>query len=313
MPPGGRLPVGPSSGRPVAAHAMIGPAIKAMRPRQWLKNVLVFVAPAAAGTLLHGSIFAKACLAFVAFSMTASGFYIFNDIRDLESDRAHVRKRRRPIAAGLLPIPVAAALSLLLVLGGLTLGALATTWQFGLILIAYVVINVAYSIRLKQEPVVELACVASGFLLRAIGGGAATGTKLSVWFIAVISFGALFIVTGKRLAEMPNEDGNGGERRAVLAQYTKRFLESVLTISATITITAYCLWAFGDTGLLARTHGREVYIQLTVVPIVIGALHMLRRLDRGEGGAPEDLAYGDRLLQIMGLAWLALILIGVYA
>jgi decaprenyl-phosphate phosphoribosyltransferase len=283
-----------------------------MRPKQWVKNVLVFVAPAAAGTLLHGGVLLKAIIAFIAFSLTASGLYIINDIRDVDSDRAHHRKRFRPVAAGTLPIPVAWVAALVLLLGGLLLGTFVTTWQFGVTLLAYAIITLAYSLVLKSQPVIELACVASGFVLRATGGGSATNTKLSVWFLVVISFGALFIVAGKRLAEMPGAQG-GGEQRAVLGAYTKSFLEGTLLVTAAVAITGYCLWAFDRTGLSNRAHGGLFWIQLSVVPVVIGTLYVLRLLDAGEGGAPEELVYHDRTLQVLGLAWVACMLIGLYA
>ena len=283
-----------------------------MRPKQWVKNVLVAVAPAAAGTQLHGTVLLKTVVAFFAFSLVASSLYLVNDIRDVEADRLHPKKSRRPIASGALPISVAWPASFVLLAAGLALGGFAATWQLAVTLVAYAAITTAYSMGLKTVPVIELACVASGFVLRATGGGAATNTKLSVWFVVVISFGALFIVTGKRLAEMPSATSEG-ERRAVLKEYTHSFLESTLILCATISITGYCLWAFESTGLLNRAHGREIYIQLTVVPVVIAALHVLRLLDRGDGGTPEDLAFHDRVLQGLGAAWVILMLIGLYA
>ena len=285
--------------------------VMALRPKQWLKNVLVFVAPAAAGTLHQGSVLTKALVAFVAFCMVASGLYLINDVRDVEADRQHPRKSRRPIAAGLVPVPVALVMSAVLLVAGLLVGTLAAHWELGVTLGIYIAITLAYTFKLKTEPVIELACVASGFVLRATGGGAATGTRLSVWFVVVISFGALFIVTGKRLAEMPTAT-SPGEQRVVLARYTTGFLQSTLTLAATISISAYCLWAFETTGLASRAHLSPVWIQLTVVPVVLGALHVLLLLYRGEGSAPEELAYRDRTLQAMGVAWLALMLIGLY-
>jgi len=283
-----------------------------MRPRQWIKNVLVFIAPVAAGTFFHQGVFGPTLVAFAAFCLAASGTYLFNDVRDVESDRAHQRKRFRPIASGELPVPIALVSGGVLLVAGILLGALGASWQLGIVLVAYVAITLVYTAWLKTEPVIELACVAAGFVLRALGGGAASHTPLSVWFVVVISFGALFLVIGKRLAELPDKEGRGGERRAVLAKYTKSYLESALTMTATVSVTAYCLWAFEGTGLVARAHGREIWIHLTAVPVVIGALYVLRVLDAGEGGAPEDLAYNDRVLQGIGVLWVLLAVIGVY-
>jgi decaprenyl-phosphate phosphoribosyltransferase len=284
----------------------------ALRPKQWLKNVLVFIAPAAAGTLFHGTVFAKTLVAFASFCLAASGLYLLNDLHDVESDRAHPRKQHRPIASGAVPAKAAIAMAVVLLAGGIALGALAASWQLGLVIAVYVAITLSYTYGLKEVPVIELVCVASGFLLRALGGGAATHTPLSVWFVVVISFGALFLVTGKRMAELPKEDGTGGERRSVLSQYTRTFLESTATLTATISVAAYCLWTFDKSGLVARAHGREIWIQLTVVPIVIATLHVMRLLDRGEGGAPDELAYHDRILQGSAITWAVLVLIGVY-
>ena len=308
---------GPVEGRPVQhdprsrGSRALAP-IRALRPKQWSKNLLVFVAPAAAGTLSHKDVRAHTLWAFIAFCFVSSAIYLFNDLRDLESDRAHPKKRHRPLAAGILSPTLAIIEMIIFGAGGLVLSLVISGAHLFIVLIIYVAINVAYALKLKQEPVVELACVASGFVLRAIAGGVAADAKLSVWFMVVVSFGALFIVTGKRLAELPR-DGVEGEQRAVLRRYTKSFLESVITLSLTAMIVAYCLWAFTDTGLAGHAVGREVYIQLSIVPIILGSLWALRLLDGGEGGTPENLAYHDRFLQMCAIAWVALIAIGVYA
>lgn len=312
VPPGGNPPISASQPPQLGAGGRVLAYLNALRPKQWLKNVLVFIAPAAAGTLFHGTVLAKTIVAFAAFCLAASGTYLLNDLKDVESDRAHPKKRFRPIAAGLISPAVAIGIAVILLAGGIVLGSVAASWQLGIVLAAYVAITLAYTYWLKTVAVIELVCVAAGFVLRAIGGGSATHTPLSVWFVIVISFGALFLVAGKRLAEVPKADGSGGEKRAVLAQYSRTFLQSVVTLTATISIAAYCLWTFEKTGLVARAHGREIWIQLTVVPVVIAALHVLWLLDRGEGGAPDELAYHDRILQVTGLAWIVLVIIGVY-
>jgi decaprenyl-phosphate phosphoribosyltransferase len=311
----GQSPEQPAKGHPNGFHPghsrALAPLI-ALRPKQWIKNLLVFVAPAAAGTLTDKVVRNNTILAFLAFCLVSSAVYLFNDLRDLESDRAHPKKRNRPLAAGTLSPTLGIVELIIAGVGGLVLSLLLPSPHLFIILVIYLVINLAYGFRLKREPVIEMACVASGFVLRAVAGGAASNTRLSVWFIVVVSFGALFIVAGKRLAEMPSA-GVLGEKRAVLSRYTKSFLEAVITISLTAMIVGYCLWAFTDTGLAGRALGREVYIQLSIVPVILGALWSLRLLDRGEGGTPENLAYHDRFLQICAIAWVALIAVGVYA
>lgn len=297
---------------PAKGFGLLGSVVREARPRQWVKNVLVFIAPVAAGNLFHHGVFGPTMVAFLGFCFVASGAYFLNDARDVDSDRAHPKKRFRPIAAGEIPVSVAVAVGSVLLGGGILLGFLGATWQLGVVLAIYGGINVLYTTWLKAEPVIELACVAAGFVLRAIGGGAASHTALSVWFVVVISFGALFIVVGKRLAEVPEVAGASSERRAVLEKYSKSYLESALTLSAGVAVAAYCLWAFEGQGLAGRAVGREIWIHLTVVPVVLAVLHLMRRLDGGDGGAPEELAFTDHLLQACGVLWVGLVVIGVY-
>ena len=304
-------PVAPPAA-PTHRFGIPGALLRGMRPKQWLKNVLVFVAPVAAGTLFAHGVFVPTLVAFFAFSLAASGTYLLNDARDVEVDRLHPKKRFRPIASGELPMPVALIAGGILLVGGVLLGTFGASWELGVVLASYVGVTILYTAWLKTEPVIELACVAAGFVIRAIGGGAASHTRLSTWFIVVISFGALFIVIGKRLAELPEHAGDQAERRAVLKHYTKSYLQAALTMTAAVCVTAYCLWAFENTGLVRRAHGHEVWIHLTVVPVVLAVLHILRLLDAGEGGAPEELAYKDRTLQALGLLWVLLVVIGVY-
>lgn len=286
--------------------------VRAMRPRQWTKNLLVFVAPGAAGILGHGGAFLRALATFAIFCAAASGTYLLNDTLDAEADRRHPVKQHRPIASGALSPAVALAVSVLLVGGGLAGAGLLAGWELGLVIGIYIAITLSYSLWLKREPIIELAAVASGFVLRGIAGGVATHIPLSSWFLVVTSFGALFLVVGKRTAEYHHLGEEREGHRAVLAQYTESFLRSALVLSATVTTTAYCLWAFERGGLLDHAHSK-VWLQLTVVPVVLGILYVLRLLDAGRGGAPEDLALHDRMLQMLGLAWVGLLAIGIYA
>jgi decaprenyl-phosphate phosphoribosyltransferase len=166
---------------------------------------------------------------------------------------------------------------------------------------------------LKRQPVMELALVASGFVLRAVAGGVVAHVYLSTWFLVFTSFAALFVVTGKRYAEHARLGENRGFHRSVLDEYTESFLRSTLTICASVTVATYCLWAFDRTGLLAHSGHHPVWIELTVVPLVLAVLHIFRLLDAGKGGEPERIALHDHVLQGYGLLWVALMVIGVYA
>lgn len=288
--------------------------VRAMRPRQWIKNLLVFMAPAAASVLGHWPTTLRVIAAFWVFCAAASGHYLLNDVLDAEQDRHHPRKQHRPVASGELAVPVALAGALVLMALSLAAATLIGPWQFTVVVASYLVLSLAYSVRLKREPVIELAIVAAGFVLRAVAGGVVAHVPLSTWFLVFTSFAALFVVTGKRSAEHSRLGDSRGAHRSVLDEYTESFLRSTLTISATVTVAAYCLWAFDRTGLLVHAgHHDAVWIELTAVPLVLAVLHILRLLDAGKGGEPEYLALHDRVLQFYGLLWVAFMAIGLYS
>jgi decaprenyl-phosphate phosphoribosyltransferase len=250
--------------------------------------------------------------AFGIFCAAASSTYLFNDSMDADSDRLHPVKRNRPIAAGDVPVPLAVSLGVILGVGSIGAAWALEGWKLALIVGLYAVLSAAYSVYFKRVPVIELAFVASGFVLRALAGGVATHVAISTWFLAVTSFGALFVAAGKRAAEMKLLGDNPEEHRKALGEYTTSFLQSTLTLTAAVTVTAYCLWAFGSEGLARSIRHDTIWIQLTVVPVTLGILHVLRLLDRGEGGAPEELVLKDHVLQVIGISWVALMAAGLY-
>jgi decaprenyl-phosphate phosphoribosyltransferase len=286
--------------------------VRGARPRQWLKNLLVFMAPAAAGVLGEWHTALRVIGAFVVFCVVASGTYLVNDVIDAEADRYHPVKTHRPVASGALrPLPAATA-GAVLIATAIACALLIGPWGFAVVVGSYAGLSIAYSLRLKREPVIELAVVAACFVLRAIAGGVVANVPLSNWFLVFTSFASLFIVTGKRSAELAHLGSEHGMHRPVLDQYSDSFLKSILTISATVTVASYCLWAFARTGLLAHAGNHVVWIELTVVPLVLSVLHILRLLDAGHGGEPEKLALGDHVLHVYGVLWLLLMGIGLY-
>jgi decaprenyl-phosphate phosphoribosyltransferase len=290
------------------AHALVS----AMRPRQWVKNGLITVAPGAAGVLSHDNIIGHVVVAFVAFCAVSSAMYLVNDLRDVEADRAHPTKRFRAIASGQLSSRNALSASVVLLLVGFAL-PFTMDRPAGLLLILglYVVITLAYIVWLKEVAIVELVFVASGFFLRSYAGAVACHIYVSSWFLVVVSFGAFFLVVGKRSSEL-SAVGVGGTRR-VLAEYTPEFLHSALTMSATVAVTGYCLWAFdtSSTGL-SSIHHHIVPIRLTVVPVVMAILFIMRTSESSNGQSPEDLILKDRTVQILLVLWAALLGIGIY-
>lgn len=284
-----------------------------MRVQQWVKNGLLVVAPVAAGTIFHRQIFLHTVLAMAAFCLVASSLYLLNDLKDVESDRQHPTKKYRAIAYGDLSPRMAAFASVVLGACGLALPALLpSSGALYLVLGIYVIETLAYVYFLKSVAIIELALVASGFFLRAYGGAVASHIYVSTWFLVVISFGALFLVIGKRSSELKKI--GAGSTRKVLREYTAEFLDSALTMSATVVVTGYCLWAFdtSHTGLSNKLH-HQVPIRLSVVMVVLAMLFIMKSAEAGDGAAPEDLILHNRTVQILIVIWGALLAIGIYA
>ncbi|HEY3701162.1 MAG TPA: decaprenyl-phosphate phosphoribosyltransferase [Acidimicrobiales bacterium] len=283
--------------------------LRTARPRQWVKNVLVFAAPGAAGVLGHPGPFLRTLAAFGIFCVTASGIYFVNDALDQAADRLHPTKRYRPVASGVVPINLAYAVGGGLMVAGILL-ALLVNGQLALVMAIYVGITFAYNLWLKDEAVVDLAAVASGFVLRAIAGGVAAGVVLSNWFLIVASFGSLFMVAGKRHAEHLDLGDGREDHRATLGQYSLSFLRYVRSVASAVAIAGYCVWAFEKAAVAG--HG-AIWFQLSIAPFVLAVLRYALLLDAGKGGAPEDIVLGDRPIELMGAAWIFLFALGVYA
>lgn len=284
-------------------------AFVALRPRQWAKNVLVFAAPLAAGKIFEPDVFWPSIGAFIAFCLISSATYLVNDIRDVTSDREHPTKFRRPIAAGELPVPLAITMAIVLAVVSLVGSYLIAPALAGVIL-AYAVFTLAYSLSLKHEPVIELALLSMGFLLRAVAGGAASGLPISQWFLIVAGFGSLFMAAGKRYSELKREEETGVDksemRRKALAGYTLGYLRFVWSVAAAVAIMGYALWAFD----VAQTPSSLPWAEWSVLPFVLAILRYGVVIDKGDAEAPEDAVLGDKVLMLLGLAWLILFGLG---
>jgi len=286
--------------------------LSAMRPLQWVKNCLIVVAPAAAGILTHPTVLRQTALAFIAFCAVSSAIYLLNDVRDIDADRHHPTKRFRAIASGDLSTTTAIGSALVLLgVGFLVALLVAHPGQLLIVLALYLAITLAYIYWIKNIAIVELGAVASGFFLRAYAGAAATHIPVSTWFLVVISFGALFLVVGKRASEL--KSGGDVTARRVLAEYSTKFLDSVLTMCATIVVAGYCLWAFNasSTGLSAN-HDATVPTRLSVVPVVFAVLFIMRSAEAGDGAAPENLILHNRTVQVLLAIWVVLMVFSVY-
>jgi decaprenyl-phosphate phosphoribosyltransferase len=305
---------GEAPGTPGAGSRRLRALVRTARPRQWTKNILVLAAPGAAGVLSHGTELLKALAAFGIFCLVASGTYFVNDTLDAASDRHHPTKRLRPVASGEVPPQMAATVGVVLQALAIGLAWWLAGWRLALVIAIYSAISMSYSLRLKHEPVIELACVSSGFVIRAIAGGIATGVPLSDWFLIVASFGSLLVVAGKRSAEHADLGQNRAAHRPALSSYPAAFLRSVRLIAASVTLTAYCLWAFERARQVGDVHHpHPLWFELSIIPVVLAVLHLELRFESGHGDAPEELALRDHTLQLLGLVWVVLFAVGVYA
>ncbi len=213
----------------------IRPYVQIVRPTQWVKNLLVFAPLFFARELFNLHAVSVALLTGIAFSSAASAVYVFNDICDVQRDRAHPKKRHRPLASGALSITKAKWLWVLLFI--FTLYILSRVPVVMPVILLYVVVNTVYSVWLKHVAVVDILLVASFYLMRLIAGGEATATTLSPWIILCVFFGALFVILGKRRAEFKRE-----ERRKVLDNYSREALDFMLVASAVLTLSSYTLY-----------------------------------------------------------------------
>ena len=277
------------------------------RPKQWVKNLLVFAAPGAGGVLDHGSSLWRTLVTFVAFCLTSSGTYFWNDLLDIHHDRKHPTKQHRPIASGAIPTGVGRLAGSFLLLAGIGLAA-TTRWQTALVVAGYAVLTSLYSTVLKHIAVVDLVAVASGFVLRAVAGAVATDVPMSKWFLLTISFASLFIVAGKRYAEL-RDLGDDAQTSSKLNDYSLGFLRIVLSVSCGAALVTYCIWAFDTREAAGSTWP---FYELSIIPMGTALLRYTLILEQGHGAAPEEIIAHDRVLQVLGLIWIAVFGIGVY-
>jgi decaprenyl-phosphate phosphoribosyltransferase len=281
--------------------------VRAVRPRQWVKNVLVLAAPLAAGKIFDLDVIGPTAVAFVLFCLAASAVYLVNDTIDVEEDRRHPRKRFRPIAAGIVPKPLAIAMAVVLFAVALTAAVVLTRPALAWVLGSYVVIQLAYCLFLKNQPVIDLAVVASGFLLRGIAGGVAAGLALSQWFLLVAAFGSLFMVAGKRYSELIVV-GDAAATRKTLKEYSASYLRFVWSLSAAVTLTAYSLWA----SAMGQSQDGAPWAMISIAPFVMAILRYAVDVDKGAAGAPEEIVLHDRVLLGLGLLWAVIFALGVF-
>jgi decaprenyl-phosphate phosphoribosyltransferase len=278
--------------------------LRACRPRQWSKNVLVLAAPCAAGVATRPQVALEVVAAFVVFCLLSSATYLSNDVRDREQDRHHPRKRLRPVAAGELSPRTALWAAAVMALAGVAL-ATAVRPALGAVACGYLALTASYSLWWRRVIVADIVAIAGGFVLRAVAGAAATDVYLSRWFLLVTSWCAVFLVTGKRYAELSEGDPRS-LTRSTLRSYSIGSLRLLLASAAAAASVAYAAWAF-----TRAQHG--LWYELSMAPFVLWLARYAMLLGRGAGQAPEELILRDRVLLALGVVWALLFVGSVYA
>jgi decaprenyl-phosphate phosphoribosyltransferase len=270
-----------------ASHSWRSTYLVALRPRQWTKNLVVFAAPLFAFSLNTQTLLSS-LLAFTLFCCTSSGFYLLNDIADIESDRQHPVKCNRPIAAGLVNIRVAFGMAVLLLLN-----ALIVSWiyspKLGATITAYALLQTAYNLRIKRMAILDIGAIASGFVLRAYAGAAATDIVLSTWFLLCTAMLALFLAIEKRKAEIRLTQLKGIKPRAVLKYYSLSLLARMENVVTTGTIITYALWSSGPS-----VRGASTSWMLLTLPFVLYGIFRYQLLSDTQEIANQSESEMDR-------------------
>jgi 4-hydroxybenzoate polyprenyltransferase len=277
------------------------PDIEILRPRQWLKNLLLFFPPFLGGSLFTPGAWQKGGIPFVAFCLASSVTYIFNDLHDCENDRVHPHKRHRPLASGTISPAKAVALAGGLLIVSLLLGYTVSFAFLGWLL-AYLGLSSAYSLWLKNQPVFDIFCIASGFVFRVFAGGAAFGIKISDWLFLSVLLLAIFLSCGKRLGEQHLLGDASADHRKVLAGYPAGTLEGFMFISGASVLVTYTLYVI--------TQHRLIY---TVPLCCFGLFRYLFIVQRGASGDPTDSLIKDPVMFLVGLLWVVMVGYGTYS
>lgn len=280
--------------------------LQTTRPRQWPKNLLVFAAPLAAATLGRRDGLGYALIAMVAFACASAAVYLVNDVVDAERDRRHPVKRNRPIASGALPAAHALVLAVTAALGAILAGVVIAEPLLVATVTGYLCSSFLYSTRLKHVPFLEMVLVASGFLLRVLGGAAATHVRPSVWFLLVCSLGALGVAVAKRYTELTSLGEDAVRHRPVMRWYRPNVLRVIQVVVGVLMLATYLMWAFGEPSTTAAWHVASA-VPLALALARFGVLTARRTVRQ-----VEDMIIRDGAMLACEIAWLSLFCVGLY-
>jgi decaprenyl-phosphate phosphoribosyltransferase len=315
QPPGPPIPLDVDAVRRGAWVRVPSALLRTARPRQWVKNLLVFAAPLTGSELTArqferrgDSALVGAALAFLVFTLASCAVYFVNDTLDAERDRRHPRKCLRPIASGELSESTAVVVAGLCLVAALILSLAAPGYGLTVAVTAYLVTSFLYSLGLKHLAVLELTLVASGFVLRALGGAASSKVPPSGWFVLVCSLGALLVATAKRHTELAGLGAPAAAHRPSLRHYTASGLRTAQRVLALAMVAAYLAWA-----LMERDTHERVWHVATVVPLTAALVRFDRLTARGTTSHIEDLLIRDTPMILLELWWLVLFAVGFAA
>jgi 4-hydroxybenzoate polyprenyltransferase len=284
-----------------AGRLALLPLLAALRPKQWTKNALLFVGVVFSLNLGNLSLVLLAAAGFMVFCAASSAGYLVNDLADLEADRRHPRKAKRPIAAGQVSPDVARALAVALAVGSVA-AALALQPAFGLLTALYLALTLSYTFWIKHLVLLDVFGLAAGFVLRAVAGAVVVDVPISPWLYVCTGLGAVFIALGKRRHELQALAGRADGHRPILAEYSLELLDQLIAITSAATIIAYSLYTFSGEKL-----PRNGAMMLTIPVVLYGIFRYLYLVRvKGLGGSPEELLLKDRGLLLTVLVWAAL-------
>lgn len=289
--------------------------LRLMRIEQWMKNMFVFLPLFFDRHLLEWNYWQPSLVAFFAFSFAASGIYCFNDIYDVEADRLHPKKCKRPIASGAISVAQGYVITVLcwLISAGLILTdiiVLHNCTYLWIIILSYVVMNLAYSTKLKQIPILDVFIIAIGFVLRVFAGGVNAHIYISTWIVLMTFLLALFLAFAKRRDDVVEWEATGTTRRKGIDRYNTAFMNQALTIVATLTIVCYIMYTISDS-VIARV-GSE-YLYLTSIFVLAGIIRYLQiTIVDIKSGSPTKILLKDRFIQLCIAGWLIAFAIILY-
>jgi 4-hydroxybenzoate polyprenyltransferase len=283
--------------------------IGCLRPRQWSKNVLIFAALVFSQHAFEQWYLLRSVAAFLLFSLAAGTMYIFNDIKDIERDRAHPVKRLRPIPDGRITPSAAGAAAVVLISGTLALSWLLDL-RFGLVMTIYAVLQVLYTVRLKHIVILDVFIVATGFVLRVIAGALVINVAISNWILICTMLLALFLVLAKRRNELTHLEGNAENHRLILREYSPYLLDQMIGVVTAATLVTYMVYTLdGDTVAKFGPHG----LVITTPFVLYGIFRYLYLIhQKHEGGHPEELFLTDMPLQLAILGYIVAALAAIY-